>query len=189
MKQLYILLISLLLIGCSSNATTKNNITPKLVIGNSLEDLQLNDQFGTPHTLQGDTYRVVFAFAKDTAHMCNDFFAAQPSNYLQEHHTQFVADVSAAPSFVRKFFIMPDLKKLKHTVLLFEDEAKAAPYRKGVDTQRIVVVYLLNKKIEDIRTFHTIESLQKNIEEDSPMSLFAPVFNKAIEETKQLIKH
>jgi hypothetical protein len=182
MKNIILAFVAVLLfIGCSSNSEENKNVEPKLVVGKSLADLNLKDQFNKPHTLNADTYKVIFAFDKEPAHICNDFFNTQKPTYLQNHHVQFVADVSAAPSLIRSMFILPGLKDFKHTVLLLDDENVAAPYRKGIDTSKIVVVSLLNKKITDVKTINTTEELKRTVEDDSPMSYIAPVINEVMD--------
>ncbi len=189
MKNILIgILATFLLLGCSSKSDENKNIEPKLVVGKSLTDLNLKDQFGKEHSLNADTYKVIFAFDKEPAHTCNDFFNTQKPTYLQEHHVQFVADVSAAPSIIRSLFILPGLKDFKHIVLLLDDKNIAAPYRKGVDTTKIVVVTLLNKKITDIKTVSTKEKLQKEVEDDSAMSYIAPVINKVMDSVDNAAK-
>ena len=175
------LLVAFTFIGCNSKSDENKNIVPKLVVGKSLAGLDLKDQFEKEHTLNADTYKVIFAFDKTPAHTCNDFFNTQKPTYLQEHHVQFVADVSAAPSLIRSLFIMPGIKKFKHIVLVLDDKKIAAPYRKGVDTTKIVVVTLLNKKITAIKTISTTAELKKVIEDDSAMSYIAPVINKVMD--------
>ena len=174
------LLISLLFIGCSKNDESLQNVEPKLVVGKSIEDLNLNDQFEVAHSLSPDTYKLIFAFGKEPAHICNDFFDTKEPTYLQERHAQFIADVSSAPSLIRSMFILPGLKDFKHTVLLLDDKEKAAPYRKDMNTEAIVVVYVINKRITEIRTLNSNEELRKMLEDDSPMSFIAPMINKVL---------
>ena len=170
---------ALFFVGCSTDEK-KVPVEPKLVVGKSLAGLQLNDQFEKPHTLNEDTYRVIFALGKESGHICNDFFVTQEPTYLAEHNTQFVADISSAPSIIRSLFIMPGLKDFKHTVLLLDDKAIAAPFREGVDVEKIVVVYILNKEITEIKTISTTEELKATIEEESIMSTIAPVINSVL---------
>ena len=158
------LILSLLLLGCGAKTTENENVEPQLVVGKTIGDLKLNDQFEKPHSLSPDTYKIVFAFAKDSAHACNDFFKTQSPTYLQDNHTEFIADVSAAPSIIRSLFITPGLKDFKHTVLLLEDKAVAAPYKKGLDIEKIAVVYVINKKITEIKSVTTSDELKKIIE-------------------------
>ena len=163
-KIFFALLLSLSIIGCSGNTEELSNIKPALVKGATLSSLKLNDQFGKAHSLPSDTKLVIFAFSKDMAHTCNDFFATKQPNYLETHHALFVADVSAAPSLIRSMFIMPGLKDLKHTVLLFEDKTKAAPFRAKVDTEKITIVTLENGTITKTTSLTTDKELQKAIE-------------------------
>lgn len=143
-------LTALLLTGCGEK-TTNENITPSLVVGNSLEKLVLNDQFGKIHSVQADTKKVIFAFEQDPAHGVNDYLDTKPATYLQDNKAVFVADVSAAPGIIKSMFIMPGLKDFKHDVWIFEHDDIAAPYRVGVDENSIVIAYLDNKKIIAIK--------------------------------------
>ena len=102
--------------------------------------------------------------AKDSAHICNDFFDTKEPTYLADNNSQFVADVSAAPPLIRSMFILPGLKDFKHTVLLLDNKAIAAPYRKGMDTEKIVLVSISNGKIFAITTLNSQKELQEAIE-------------------------
>ena len=61
-------------------------------------------------------------------------------------------------------FILPGLKDFKHTVLLLDNKAIAAPYRKGMDTEKIVLVSISNGKILAITTLNSQKELQEAIE-------------------------
>ena len=187
-KIILAFLIAVAFIGCNSDSTTDKNIEPKLVVDKQLDKLLLKDQFDKEHPINKDTYRLVFAFSKDAAHTCNDFFNTKGPNYLQEHHSQFIADVSAAPSLIRTLFILPGLKDFKHTVLLLDSKEQAAPFRKGMDVEKIAIVYIVNKRITKIKEITTQEELRKALEDDSPMSFIAPMFNEAMETTKEILK-
>jgi len=187
-KIITAMFMALLLIGCGSDVSNEKKIEPKLVVGSYIKDLMLKDQFEKEHTIQKDTYRLVFAFSKDVAHTCNNFFNTQRPTYLEDHHTQFIADVSAAPSLIRSLFILPGLKDFKHTVLLLDNKELAAPYRKDMDVEKVIIVYIINKRITQIREIQTATELQKALEDDSPMSFIAPMFNEAIETTKEILK-
>ncbi|MDY0233849.1 MAG: hypothetical protein RBS11_07390 [Sulfurimonas sp.] len=164
MKKIIVgLIATFLFVGCSSKGSTEV-VEPKLVIGKSLSDLALNDQFKKEHKLEATTKKVIFAFSKDIAHTCNDYFVAQSPTYLSQNNTQFVADVSAAPSLIRSMFILPGLKDFKHTVLLLDDKKIAAPYREGMDTEKIVVVHIEDESITKIETISSEDELKKVIE-------------------------
>lgn len=164
MKKIVLgLIAALLFIGCSSDKAAEQNEEPKLVVGKSL-NLALNDQFEKAHTLNADTTKVIFAFSKDMAHTCNDYFDTKEASYLSDNNIQFVADVSSAPSLIRSMFIMPGLKDFKHTVMLLDDKSVAAPYKAGIDAEKIVVVYLDGTSISEIKTINTLNELKKAID-------------------------
>lgn len=178
-KIVLIAMMALAFIGCSAKSEDSPAVKPKLVVGQELS-FTLNDQFEKPHSLNANTYKVLFAFSKDAAHVCNDFFNTQEADYLEKHNAQFIADVSAAPSLIRSLFIFPGLKDFKHTVLLLDDEDVAAPYRADVDVEKIIVVYVINGTITDVKTISTEAEVKNVIEDDSAMSVIAPLINKVM---------
>jgi len=163
-KTVVALALTFLFLGCSSKSDELVNVNAKLVMGQSLNKLTLNDQFEKSHTLPDATTKVIFAFSKDGAHVCNDFFVTQTPTYLADNNTVFIADVSAAPSLIRSMFILPGLKDFKHTVLLLDDKAAAAPFRKDMDVEKIIVVSLNAGEITKVATLSTQKELQATIE-------------------------
>lgn len=165
MKSIFaIVLLSVLLTGCSDKAV-EENVESKFVIGMSLEGLNLNDQFGDPRVISEDTKRIVFAFGKDTSHAINDYLITQTKSYLEDYKVVFIADVSSAPALIKTIFIMPGLKKLEHKVLVIEDSVVAAPYRKGVSEDMVVVVSVKDRKITGFKkVVPTPESIKEMFE-------------------------
>jgi hypothetical protein len=161
-KILTALIAAFLFIGCNSTAG-EQNVEPKLVVGKSL-NLNLNNQFEKAQNVPADTKTVIFAFSKDSAHTCNDYFETKAPAYLAQHKTIFVADVSSAPSLIRSMFIMPGLKDFKHTVLVLDDKSVAAGFRAKMNTEEIVVVSVENSKITNIKTINSTKDLITSIE-------------------------
>ena len=154
------LLVAFSFIGCSSKSDEQTaNATPKLVVGKNLSDIKLNDQNGKPRTISKETKIIFFSFAKPTGHACNDFLESKPANFLQEHRALYVADVSAAPSLIKKMFILPDLKELKFPILLINDDKLSAEFSKGMDKEKIVVVTLDNGTIVSIKNVADTKAL------------------------------
>jgi hypothetical protein len=155
------LILAFAFLGCNSKSEENKNIAPKLVVGKSLADLQLNDQNEKPQRVAADTKIVFFSFSKPTGHACNAFLEKKPASFLAQHHALYVADVSAAPSLIKKMFILPDLKDLKFPILLINDDTLSAAYSKGMDKERIVVVTLTDKKITKIDNLKDTPALEK----------------------------
>jgi len=153
------LLAALFFIGCSSQESTQVDVTPKLVVGKSLQDLKLNDQNETSKSIEPTTTKLIFAFSKDMGHQCNDFFATKDASYLKDHQAQFVADVSGAPSLIRSMFILPGLKDFKHPIMIIVDENISASFKSGVESEKIIVAELDNKTITGIKSFNSVTEL------------------------------
>ena len=161
MKFFSLLLLGVLFFsGCSDNKALQEKATAKLVKGNSLASFALKDQHGKLEKLPQDTKFVIFSFAKPTGHICNKFLESKPANYLAQHHAVYVADVSPAPSLIKKMFILPDLKKLPFPIILINNDQLSAEYSKGMDKESIVVVVLDNLKITEIKNLHSKEELE-----------------------------
>ena len=157
-------LTALMFIGCSSKETSNTPVEAKLVVNNSLANLKLNDQHEKAHSLKTTTKKVIFAFSKDSAHTCNDFFVTKKATYLEDNNVVFVADVSAAPSLIRSMFIMPGLKDFKHTVLILDDKTVASAYKENLDAEKIIVVKLTDGIIINIKSINSEDELMKEIE-------------------------
>ncbi len=156
------LLAAFLFIGCS--AKTDENVKPRLVVGTTIADMTLSDQFDKPLVISADTSKVIFAFSKDGAHICNDYFVTKSPTYLADNKTIFIADVSSAPSLIRSMFIMPGLKDFKHPVYILDDKVVATGYRADMDTEKIVVVDVENLIIKNIKTISSEKELVTEIE-------------------------
>jgi hypothetical protein len=155
------LAIALLFLGCSSKSEDNKNVEAKLVVGKSLENLKLNDQNEKPQTLPADTKVVFFSFSKPVGHKCNKFLESKPANYIKEHNAVYVADVSPAPSLIKKMFILPDLKELKFPILLINDDKLSAEYTKGINKDSIIIVELKDLKITAIKEAKDTKELEK----------------------------
>ena len=165
MKKIILgLIATLVFIGCSSDKKVDENVEPALVVGKSLADFKINDQFEKPHTLNANTKQIIFVFSDDMGHLCNDYFATKEASYLADNNTQFVADISGAPSIIRSMFIMPGLKDFKHPVLVLSEKEASAPFRATMDTEKIIVVSIEDMKISSVKTIFTKEELIATIE-------------------------
>ncbi|MDQ7044576.1 MAG: hypothetical protein Q9M32_01490 [Sulfurimonas sp.] len=165
MKKILLgLIATLVFIGCSSEKEVTINVEPSLVVGKSLTAAKFFDQFEKPHSLSADTTKLIFVFSDDMGHLANDYFATKEASYLNDNNTQFVADISKAPSIIRSMFIMPGLKDFKHTVLVLTEKVDSAPFRAGVDTEKILVVTLDNMNITALKTISSQEELIAIIE-------------------------
>jgi len=152
--------LALAFMGCSSKSDVNKNVEAKLVVGKSLSEFKLADQNEKPQTISAETKIVFFSFSKKVGHKCNAFLEKQPADFLKNNNAIYVADVSPAPTLIKKMFILPDLKKLKFPILLINDDITSAEYSKGMDVKSIVVVSLNNGKIIKIDNLKDAQALK-----------------------------
>lgn len=120
-----------------------------------------SDQFETIHKVDNSTERLIVALDKEAAHAVNDFLVSQSKTFLADHHTLLIVDVSAAPGIIQKMFILPGLKKFDYPVLIFRDKEEAAPFRMGVNAEKLLEVKLKNKKIVSLKEYDpSLEAVQ-----------------------------
>lgn len=149
-------LLLLILFGPAAISQTKIK-GPVFVPNEQFPNYTFNDQFGKTHELRKDTKRLIVALDKEAAHAVNDFLATQPASFLEDHHSQLIMDVSAAPGLIQKFFILPGLKDFSYPVLIFRDKDQAAPFRMGVNAEKLLEVSLQNGKIIKLKE-HEVSS-------------------------------
>lgn len=159
-KIILALLFVFTFIGCSSKEVEILNVS-KIEVGNSMAELQLNDQFENMRSVEAETQAIVFAFSKQVGHDCNDFLATKAKDYLSAKNALYVADISNAPSLVRSMFIAPGLKDFEHTILVLDAKEVSKILRPDGDLEKIVVVSLENYIIKDIAYIATTEELNK----------------------------
>ena len=158
-KFLLGLLFAVMVVGCSSKENTQN-VEAKLVVGKSLSTMQLKDQHEVLKSIDNNTKIVFFSFSKPIGHTCNEFLSSKEPDFLQKHNAVYVADVSPAPSIIKNMLILPDLKKLKFTILLINDDILSAQFSKDMNKDTIVVAFLENKKIVKIKNLKTKDDLE-----------------------------
>jgi len=154
------IILAFTFIGCNSKSDENKNVKAKLVVGKSLSNFKVSDQNEKPQTISANTKIVFFSFSKKVGHECNAFLEKKPTNFLKENNAVYVADVSPAPSLIKKLFILPDLKKLKFPILLINDDMLSAEYSKGMNKKSIIVVSLDNDKIVKIDNVKDAKALE-----------------------------
>ena len=158
-KYIIATMMALVLMGCGSDSEAVKNAQAKLVVGQNLNDFKVKDQNEKPQTISNDTKIVFFSFSKKVGHICNEFLGENDVDFLQKHNAVYVADVSPAPSIIKNMFILPDLKELKFPILLINDDILSAEYSKDMDKESVVVVFVDNKKITDIKNLKSKDEL------------------------------
>ena len=123
----------------------------------------LPDQFDKTHSLSNSISTIIFVASKSTGHTVKAFLKEKPADYLEKHHALFVADISPMPVIIRNTFALPDLKKQHYSVLLIYDEKISEAFKKGVDTEKIIVATLENGTVTEVKTLESDKALAETL--------------------------
>ncbi len=130
--------------------------TDGLNVGSKL-DFTLPDQFDKPHSLSSDTKKLILSFSKASGHAVKEFLKKESKEFLEQHKTMFIADISPMPVVIRNTFALPDLKKSPFSVLLIYDKELANRIKPKENSDNIILVLLKDKKVTDIKVIHNIQ--------------------------------
>jgi len=159
MKKITFILtsISLLFMTCSA----KNN---RQITINKILVLNLKNQNNKTFTLKNNIKTVIFSFTKKTGRICDNFFSTKTSKFIKSNHILYVADISKAPFLIKEFFILPDLRKLKFTVLIIDKNKVSQIYKPIKNANKIMILKLRNKVITNIDYVNTKKELIKYLQ-------------------------
>lgn len=132
-------------------------------VGESIQPLNLKDQFGKIHSLKEMPKTLIMVYEKGTAATVNEYLAAQDKGYLSGHNTSFIADISGMPTFISNAFAIPKMQKYPHTVLLIDDEELGLKFP-GQD-EKITVMKIKGNVLQSIDYVSTADELKKAIEQ------------------------
>ncbi len=124
-------------------------------------DFKLPDQFDKSHQLKDDTKLLIMVFSKATGHTVKEYLKKQPKGFLENRSAMFIADISPMPVVIRNTFALPDFKKSSYSVLLIYDKNLSAKLKDEKNADKIVIVYLENREIKDIKYITSEEELKE----------------------------
>lgn len=151
MKKIFLILLSTVIMWAN-----------EYQIGQTINTIILNDQFGTTHNIDKMPRTIIMTFEKESSDVLNEYLSKLPEGYLEKNNAVFVADISGMPAFVSKSFALPKMREYKYKVLLITDENEGAmyPYQEG----QITIIKIENNRIKSINFTDKLSQLNKMIE-------------------------
>ncbi len=151
MKKIFLILLSTVIMWAN-----------EYQIGQTINTIILNDQFGTTHNIDKMPRTIIMTFEKEPSAVLNEYLSKQSEGYLEKNNAVFVADISEMPAFVSKSFALPKMREYKYKVLLITDENEGAtyPYQEG----QITIIKTENNRIKSINFTDKLSQLNKMIE-------------------------
>lgn len=131
-------------------------------IGETLDPLSLEDQFGKKHPMKTMPKTLVLAFEKSAGMMANEYLASQEPGYLARHNAALIADISQMPKFVADSFALPKIRKYAHPVLLIRDEELGLRF--PAEEDKLTVFRFEGNTLVSIRYVTTTAELKEVLE-------------------------
>jgi hypothetical protein len=118
-----------------------------LKVGDTLQTTQFTNQFDKDVFITKESKKLILVFSKDKGEVVKTFLEKNP-NYLLSIKGHYFADVSGAPSFVTKVFMMPKFQKYPFSMIILKDEKYRDIFPNNEEF--ITVITLDNLKITQI---------------------------------------
>lgn len=124
-----------------------------LKVEDSVHPIILSSQHDKKYTLVENGIWVI-TWDKESTRMANKYFA---NNYMHED-INLIVDVSQAPSGILSLFILPDMRKYSHPILLSYDETYnlTLPYK----DKNLTIIRIKDRQITNINYCSTQNELK-----------------------------
>jgi hypothetical protein len=100
-------------------------------VGSALPRIELPDQRGEAHVIDGSVRAIVFSRDMDAGKIVREAVEKAGPDLFSRSGAVYVANVSGMPSLIRALFAMPAMRRRPYAVLVDEDGAKTADFPGG----------------------------------------------------------
>lgn len=133
------------------------------VFADSIQSLELKDQFDVNTTINDSTQWMLFSAEKDASDLVNKSLEELKITNLKEWNGVYVADISKMPSIVTAMFALPKMKKYSFPVVL---DREGEPTAKWPREKNKVTMMKLNKlEIVSAQFSNNVEEIKKFIQD------------------------
>lgn len=103
-------------------------ITPTLVVGNPLPEINYTNQWEEPSPIPVETTKVLFISDMDASKIIHPILEKEGKGYLESKQAVLVSDIHRMPSLISKFVALPKMKSYPYTLRLVREEKIADPF-------------------------------------------------------------
>lgn len=126
-------------------------------LNQNIGSFSLPNQFDEKQTIDNSIEMIIVSFEKGTGADINQFLSTKDKDFLKNHHTVFIANISGMPSIITKMFALPKMRDYKHSVLLIYDEED----KRFVSQEDKSTLYRLENGVIKSISYITKEDLEK----------------------------
>jgi hypothetical protein len=120
-------------------------ISTSVVQAQSLELMTFKDQWDQNHELDRKTNWLVVSQAMESGDIVKDAFNSLSIKKPGDYGMIYIADISAMPSLISKFFALPKMRDYIFPIGLIREEGELAKMKLPLEAPEKVAVIALNK--------------------------------------------
>jgi len=124
-------------------------VSAELGTGDTLPELELEDQHEETHSLPGETRILLFAPDRESGEVVTETLAGLDADALAERAIRYVADISGMPGIITQLFALPKLRDRPYPILLGEEAEQTSELPRRAE--HVTVLDLADGTITDIR--------------------------------------
>ncbi|XDD54451.1 hypothetical protein AB3N62_01180 [Leptospira sp. WS4.C2] len=124
-------------------------VTPTLVVGSPLPEINYTNQWEEPSPIPVETTRVLFISDMDASKIIHPILEKEGKGYLESKQAVLVSDIHRMPSLISKFVALPKMKSYPYTLRLVREEKIADPFPRTKGS--LTLIQLREGKISKIQ--------------------------------------
>jgi hypothetical protein len=129
----------------------------------------LKDQHGNQYEVDETTRLILFSRDKEGSNIIQNGLKETDQNYLKNHNTVYVADISGMPGLIRKFVALPKMRKYPYSILL--DLGPSVTKDFPAQPDKATLIYVRNLRITDIQYVEDPDLIRPAIDGLNPIHL------------------
>ncbi len=137
-------------------------IADPYTIESQIRGFSLKDQHGNQHEVDETTRLILFSNDKEGSNIVKNGLKKTYRNYLKNHNTVYIANISGMPGLIRKFVALPKMREYPYSILLDLRSSVTKDFPSQQD--KATLIYIRNLRITDIQYIENPDLIKPVIE-------------------------
>lgn len=137
-------------------------VTPTLVVGSPLPEINYTNQWEGPSPIPADTKKVLFISDMDASKIIHPLLEKEGKGYLESKQAVLISDIHRMPSLITKFVALPKMKSYPYTLRLVREETLSDPFPRTKGS--VTLIHLKGGKITKIQISNREDEVKQFLE-------------------------
>ncbi len=138
-------------------------IADPYTIESQIHGFSLKDQYGNQYEIDETTRLILFSKDKEGSNIIKNGLKKTYRNYLKNHNTVYIANISGMPGLIRKFVALPKMREYPYSILLDLRSSVTMDFPSQQD--KATLIYVRNLRITDIQYIENPDLIKPAIDE------------------------